>query len=249
MTTITIERLTKRYGAVTAVDDLTFTPPPGRVTGLLGANGAGKTTTLRILLGLAEPTSGRALVDGRPYRELAAPLRTIGAVVAPDGFHPGRTGRAALRVAARYAAVGADRVEQVLSAVGLLEDGARRVGTYSFGMRQRLAVAQALLGDPPVLVLDEPANGLDPHGVRWLRGLLRGLAAEGRSVLVSSHLLAELAQTADDAVVIDHGRLVAHEPIADLLARLGDASLEDAFVRLTTDRSATPSRTVKGDLR
>ena len=214
MSTIAVEALTKRYGTVTAVSDLTFELAPGRITGFLGPNGAGKSTTIRLLLGLAEPTSGHATINGHPYRELRDPLRQIGALTSPDVFHPGRSGRTALRIAARPARIGGQRVEEVLELVGLGGAAHRRAGGYSQGMRQRLALAAALLGDPETLILDEPANGLDPEGVHWLRGLLRGLAGQGRTVFVSSHLLAELAQTVDDVVLINHGRLVAAGPMA-----------------------------------
>ena len=234
MTRLQFNGLTKRYGRVTAVDDLTFSPTPGRVTGFVGNNGAGKSTAIRMLLGLTRPTAGSATVDGVPYAGLPDPLRAVGALVQPDVFHPGRSGRNALRVLARTAAIPDTRVDEVLGLVGLTDAAGRRVGGYSLGMRQRLALAAALLGDPAALVLDEPANGLDPHGVHWLRTLIRGLAAEGRTVLVSSHLLAELAQTADDVAVIDHGRLVTHQPMADLLAAAGGSSLEDVFLGLTS---------------
>jgi len=237
MSTIAIYALTKRYGAVTAVDRLSFRLAPGRITGFLGPNGAGKSTTMRVLLGLARPTSGRATIDGRPYAELADPMRHIGALLDPNVFHPGRSGRTALRIAARPAGIPDDRVEQVLDLVGLADAARRRAGGYSLGMRQRLALAAALLGDPETLVLDEPAGGLDPEGVHWLRGLLRRLAAEGRTVFVSSHLLAELAQTVDDLVVISRGRLVAAGPMAELLGRTEAASLEDFFL----DATAAPS--------
>ena len=234
MTRLQFNGLTKRYGRVTAVDDLTFSPTPGRVTGFVGNNGAGKSTAIRMLLGLTRPTSGSATVDGVPYAGLPDPLRAVGALVQPDVFHPGRSGRNALRVLARTAAIPDTRVDEVLGLVDLTDAAGRRVGGYSLGMRQRLALAAALLGDPAALVLDEPANGLDPHGVHWLRTLIRGLAAEGRTVLVSSHLLAELAQTADDVAVIDHGRLVTHQPMADLLTAAGGSSLEDVFLGLTS---------------
>jgi ABC-2 type transport system ATP-binding protein len=233
MTDIAVHGLTKRYGRITAVDDLSFTLSSGRVTGFVGRNGAGKTTTLRMLLGLTRPTAGTASIGGQPYAALADPLRQVGALIDPGAFHPGRTGRNALRVIARPAGIPDARVDEVLGLVDLSGAARRRVRGYSLGMRQRLGLAAALLGDPAVLVLDEPANGLDPDGVRWLRALLRGLGGQGRTVLVSSHLLAELAQTADDVVVIDRGRLVAHTPVAALG---GDAlSLEDAFLRLTKE--------------
>jgi ABC-2 type transport system ATP-binding protein len=234
VSTITVEALTKRYGAVTAVDDLTFELAPGRVTGFLGPNGAGKSTTMRILLGLTRPTAGRATIDGCPYAELRDPLRHVGALIDPNVFHPGRSGRTALRIAARPARIPGQRVEEVLDAVGLGSAAHRRVRGYSQGMRQRLALAAALLGDPETLVLDEPASGLDPEGVHWLRGLLRRLAAEGRTVFVSSHLLAELAQTVDDVVVINRGRLVAADSMAGLLERTSASSLEDFFLGATS---------------
>jgi ABC-2 type transport system ATP-binding protein len=213
---IEIVNLTKRYGPVAAVDGLSFTAAPGRITGFLGANGSGKTTTLRVLLGLAQPTSGAAHIDGRPYRSLAQPARDVGAVLEQGIAHPGQSGRAHLRIQAMLIGAAWRRVDEVLAAVGLADAGNRRVGGYSLGMRQRLAVATALLGEPRVLVLDEPANGLDPEGIAWLRGLLRNQAAAGRTVLISSHLLAELAQTVDDVVVIARGRLVRQAPLAEL---------------------------------
>ena len=234
MSTIAVEALTKRYGTVTAVDDLTFELAPGRITGFLGPNGAGKSTTIRLLLGLAQPTSGRATINGRPYRELRDPLRQVGALVDPNVFHPGRSARTALRIAARPARIPGQRVEEVLHLVGLAGAAHRRAGGYSQGMRQRLALAAALLGDPQTLILDEPANGLDPEGVAWLRGLLRALAAEGRTILVSSHLLAELAQTVDDVIIINQGRLVAADSLAALLERTKASSLEDLFLGATS---------------
>jgi ABC-2 type transport system ATP-binding protein len=241
MSTIAVDALTKRYGAVTAVDDLTFRLAPGRITGFLGPNGAGKSTTMRILLGLARPTSGRATIDGRPYAELSDPLRRIGALLDPHVFHPGRSGRVALRIVARPARIPDRRVEEVLDLVGLGAAGHRRVGGYSLGMRQRLALAAALLGDPDTLVLDEPASGLDPEGVHWLRGLLRHLAGEGRTVFVSSHLLAELGQTVDDVVVINRGRLVAAGPMAELLDRTDASSLETFFLEATASQQGIVS--------
>jgi ABC-2 type transport system ATP-binding protein len=235
MAVIELNRLTKAYGATTAVDGLSLTVPPGRVTGFVGANGAGKSTTMRMLLGLTRPTSGTALIDGKRYAELTHPVRSVGAMVDPDVFHPNRSGRNALRVIARAAAITDRRVDQVLGTVGLADAAARRAGGYSMGMRQRLALAAALLGDPETLVLDEPANGLDPHGVHWLRGLIRAMATEGRTVFVSSHLLAELAQTVDDVVIIARGRLVTQQPIADLVRGAGNGSLEAVYLRLTTD--------------
>ena len=223
--------LTKRYGDVVAVDELTFALHPGTITGFLGPNGAGKTTTLRMLLGLARPTAGEALVFGRPYRQLDDPMRRVGAVLESDDFDPGRSGRAHLRVLALAAGVGRQRVEEVLTLVDLQGAADRRVRTYSLGMRQRLGLAGALLGDPDLLVLDEPANGLDPAGIRWLRGFLREFAAAGRTVLVSSHVLAEVAQSVDRVVIIDRGRLVAEVRIDDLGG--GARSLEDLYLELT----------------
>ena len=233
MTTIVLDHLTKRYGAVTAVDDLSFTLEPGTVTGFVGANGAGKSTTLRMLLGLTHPTSGTVTIDGRRYVDLDHPARTVGALTDPDVFHPRRRGRDALRVVAAASGVSASRVDQLLELVGLGDAGHRRAGAYSMGMRQRLALAVALLGDPPVVVLDEPTNGLDPLGIAWLRSLIRSLGAEGRTVLVSSHQLAELGRTVDDLVVIDHGRLIARGPVATLLDDTDrSSSLEDLFLGL-----------------
>jgi ABC-2 type transport system ATP-binding protein len=221
---LAVDRLTKRFGSTLAVDDLSFTATPGRVLGFLGPNGAGKTTTLRTLLGLTIPSSGTATVDGRGYRELRDAIGTVGAVLEGPQFHPGRTGRNHLRVLAAGAGLPASRADEVLRLVELDGAGRRRVKGYSLGMRQRLSLAGALLGDPRALVLDEPANGLDPQGIRWLRDFLRGLAAGGRTVLVSSHVLAEVAQTVDEVVVISRGRLVAEGGI-DELTRDGAAPI------------------------
>jgi len=216
MSVISIQGLTKRFGAVLAVDNLSFAVDEGTVVGFLGPNGAGKTTTLRALLGLITPTSGRATIDGWPYRELADPLHHVGALLDASGFHPGRSARNHLRVVATAAGLPLARADAVLAQVGLIDVADRRVGTFSLGMRQRLGLATALLGDPQVLVLDEPANGLDPEGVHWLRGLLRHLADQGRTVLVSSHVLAEIAQTVDQVVIIAAGRLVTQSTLAAL---------------------------------
>ena len=215
-TTIELRGLSKSFGAVTAVSDLAFDVEPGQVTGFLGPNGAGKTTTLRMLLGLVRPTSGTATFGGTAYRDLAAPLTTVGTALEASSFAPGRTARNHLRVYAAAAGIEAARVQRVLEIVGLAEYADRRVGGYSLGMRQRLGLAFALLGDPQVLVLDEPTNGLDPEGIRWIRGFLRTLAAEGRTVLISSHLLAEVEQSVDRVVIISRGRSVFDGTLADL---------------------------------
>ncbi len=216
---IEVKSLTKRFGAVTAVDDLSFTVEPGRITGFLGPNGAGKTTTLRILLDLAAPTSGSCTIGGRPYRDIPDPSRHVGAVLEATNFHPSRRARAHLQMMAIEAGVASPRIDTVLALVGLTADAKRKVGGYSMGMRQRLQLAGALLGDPSVLILDEPSNGLDPQGIAWLRDLLRHLAAEGRTILVSSHLLAEMAQTVDDVVIVSKGQLRAQGPLSILTAR------------------------------
>ncbi|WP_435746719.1 ABC transporter ATP-binding protein [Nocardioides sp. SYSU DS0663] len=213
---ISVERLSKSFGSVRAVDDLTFTVRPGVVTGFLGPNGSGKTTTLRMLLGLTRPSGGRALVDGRPYVEHPRPARVVGAALEASSFHPGRTGLAHLEAYAPQVGVGRDRCREVLDLVGMGPAGGRKVGGYSMGMRQRLGLATALLGDPPAIVLDEPANGLDPEGIVWLRRLLRHFAGEGRTVLVSSHVLAEVEHSVDDVVIIAGGRLVHASSLAGL---------------------------------
>lgn len=218
-TTIEVSGLSKRFGAVTAVDDLSFTVEPGRVTGFLGPNGAGKTTTLRILLDLASPTSGSCAIGGRRYRDIPDPARHVGAVLEATNFHPSRRARAHLQMLAIEAGLDTARIDPVLDLVGLTADARRKVGGYSLGMRQRLQLAGALLGDPEVLVLDEPSNGLDPQGIAWLRDLLRHLASEGRTILVSSHLLAEMAQTVDDVVIVSQGRLRAQGPLPILTAQ------------------------------
>jgi ABC-2 type transport system ATP-binding protein len=216
---IEVQGLTKRFGAVLAVDDLSFRLQPGTVTGFLGPNGAGKTTTLRMLLGLVRPSTGRALVNGTRYQDLADPIRAVGAVLESSGFHPARSARNHLRTIAVVDGIGDARVEEVLGLVGLADDAGRHVGGYSMGMRQRLELARAMLGDPEVLVLDEPANGLDPQGIAWLRGFLRWFAALGRVVFISSHLLAEAAQTVDDVIVLNRGRVVGQGPLAELRRR------------------------------
>jgi ABC-2 type transport system ATP-binding protein len=210
--------LTKRYGDKLAVNDLSFTVKPGIVTGFLGPNGAGKTTTLRMLLGLVRPTAGTATINGVPYAALRSPIATVGAALESSSFHPARTGRNHLRVLCTAAGLPSQRADAVLGLVGLTEAANRKVRTYSLGMRQRLGLAAALLGDPGVLVLDEPANGLDPDGIRWLRGFFRHLAGEGRTVLVSSHQLNEIQEIADRVVILDRGRLVRSGSIAELSA-------------------------------
>jgi ABC-2 type transport system ATP-binding protein len=230
MPVIDVQGLSKRFGGVTAVDRLTFTVEPGTVVGFLGPNGAGKTTTLRMLLGLVTPDEGTATINGLAYRDLPDPLHQVGAVLEASGYHPGRTARGHLRVQALAGRADESRIEDVLDLVGLAAAADRRVGGFSLGMRQRLGLATALLTDPDLLILDEPANGLDPQGVRWLRDLLRGLAAEGTTVLVSSHILAEVAQTADSVVILDRGRLVIQAALADLTAQ---GRLEDVFLQLT----------------
>lgn len=229
---IELRELTKRYGDRVAVDGLSLRVQPGVVTGFLGPNGSGKSTTMRMILGLDAPDHGAALIDGVRYADLTWPLRTVGALLDAGAGHPGRSARAHLTALAASNDIPGSRVEHVLRVVGLSEAAGRRAGTYSLGMRQRLGVAAALLGDPAVLLLDEPVNGLDPEGIRWIRDLLRGLAAEGRTIFVSSHLIAEMAQTADRLVVIGRGRLLAETTVAELVA--GDDNLEDAFFRLTS---------------
>jgi ABC-2 type transport system ATP-binding protein len=228
---VSVMSLTKRFGDLVAVDDLSFSLEPGTITGFLGPNGAGKTTTLRVLLGLAEPTGGKALVFGRRYRDLHEPARRIGAVLESNDFHPGRSGRDHLRALAAASKIPPRRIDEVLALVELQDAADRRVRTYSLGMRQRLGLATALLGDPELLVLDEPANGLDPAGVHWLRGFLRRFAEQGRTVLVSSHMLAEAALTVDEVVIIDRGHLVATGRLEELTQ--GGRTLEDVFLGLT----------------
>ncbi|RUP69395.1 putative ABC transporter ATP-binding protein YxlF [Streptomyces sp. NP10] len=232
--TLEFRGLSKRYRDRSAVQDLSFTVRPGRVTGFLGPNGAGKTTTLRMLLGLTAPTSGTATIGGQRYRDLGQPLRTVGAMLDESGTHRRRTGRDHLRVQCAATGLPARRADEVLDQVGLARAGGRRYEEYSLGMRQRLNLAQALLGDPPVLILDEPANGLDPEGIAWMRALLKGLAAEGRTVLVSSHLISEVEQTADDLVIISQGRLVAEGASRDIAARVRGESR----VRVRSSRPA-----------
>ena len=215
---IEVAGLSKRFGQILAVDDLSFTADEGRVVGFLGPNGAGKTTTLRMLLGLVNPTSGAATIHGQPFTTLQDPVHTVGAVLDGGMLHPGRTGRNHLRALARASGVPTARVDELLELVALKDAANRRAGGYSLGMRQRLGLAAALIGDPKVLVLDEPANGLDPQGIRWLRDFLKRLAGEGRAILVSSHVLAEVSQTVDDVVVISQGRSVRQAPLAEIMA-------------------------------
>jgi ABC-2 type transport system ATP-binding protein len=233
---VEVRGLSKRYGGVLAVDSLTFTLRRGTITGFLGPNGAGKTTTLRLLLGLAYPTTGQALIFGRPYRQLDRPARTVGAVLESNDFDPARSGRNHLRALGLASGIGDDRVDELIELVELEHAATRPVKTYSLGMRQRLGLAAALLGDPELLLLDEPANGLDAAGVHWLRGFLRAFAADGKTVLVSSHILAEVAQTVDEVLIIGRGRLVADVRM-DELSGLG-RSLEDVYLELIDGRGA-----------
>jgi ABC-2 type transport system ATP-binding protein len=227
---VVAESLTKRFGNLTAVEDLSFSLESGTITGFLGPNGAGKTTTLRMLLGLATPTGGRAVVFDRPYARLDGPAHRVGAVLEATDFHPGRSGHNHLLILSRAAGLPDSRVDEVMGVVELTGAAKRRVKGYSLGMRQRLGLAAALLGEPELLILDEPANGLDPEGVRWLRDFLRAFADGGRTVFVSSHVLAEVAQTVDQVLIINRGRLVVESPLAELTARVGGA------VRVRTPR-------------
>src|SRR3954447_19380928 len=215
---IEVAGLTKRFGSVLAVDNLSFTADEGRVVGFLGPNGAGKTTTLRMLLGLVNPTQGSATINGEPFTALQDPVHTVGAVLDGGMLHPGRSGRNHLRALARATGISNQRVDELLELVALSDAANRRAGGYSLGMRQRLGLAAALIGDPRGLVLDEPANGLDPQGIRWLRDFLKRLAGEGRAILVSSHVLAEVSQTVDDVVVISKGRSVRQAPLHEIMA-------------------------------
>ncbi|HEY8451275.1 MAG: ATP-binding cassette domain-containing protein [Micromonosporaceae bacterium] len=220
---IVVSGLTKYYRHVRAVDNLSFTVTPGRVTGFLGPNGSGKTTTLRMILNLVTPTAGTATIGGRRYVDLPQPLRYVGAVLEASSAHRGRTGRNHLRILCAAAGLPPRRADEVLELVGLTAAAKRKFKSYSLGMRQRLGIAQAMLGDPQVLILDEPANGLDPEGIRWMRGLLKGLADEGRTVFVSSHLLSEMQLLADDVVIIANGRLVKRGPVAEVTASIAHA--------------------------
>lgn len=248
MDSLRVQGLTKRYGDVLAVDDLSFEVGAGSVTGFLGPNGAGKTTTLRMLLGLVTPTAGTATIAGTPYRQLADPFRHVGAVLDSTGFHPGRRARDHLRVLCAAAGLPVTRVDEVLDQVGLSDVGGRRVKAFSLGMRQRLSLAAALLGDPEVLVLDEPANGLDPEGVHWLRRFLRSYAEVGRTVLVSSHLLSEVAQTVDDVVIIARGRLVTQSSLA-ALARQATPGVWVRSPQAEALRAALAGRNIAAEVR
>ena len=223
--------LTKRYGQITAVDHLTFDVRPGLVTGFLGPNGSGKSTTMRLILSLDAPDHGTVTIKGRRYHGLPFPLREVGALLEAKAFHPSRSARAHLQALAASNAIPASRVDQTLQLVGLTTAANRKAGQLSLGMAQRLGIAAALLGDPPILIFDEPVNGLDPEGIRWIRNLMKSLAAEGRTVFVSSHLIAEMALTADRLIVVGAGRLLADTTVAELSAT--NTSLEDAFLALT----------------
>jgi ABC-2 type transport system ATP-binding protein len=231
MAMIEARGLTKRFGSRLAVDALSFDVRPGRVTGFLGPNGSGKSTTMRLILGLDHPDAGHAAIGGRRYRDLRWPLRETGALLEARAWHPGRTARSHLAALAASNGIGRRRVDEVLGMVGLADVAGQRAGKFSLGMAQRLGIAAALLGDPPVLLLDEPVNGLDPAGIHWIRDLLRTLAAQGRAVFVSSHLISEMALMAEHVVVIGQGRLLADAPVAELAGRA--PSLEEAFLRLT----------------
>lgn len=230
---IEVQHLTKRYGEAVAVNDLSFTVQPGRVTGFLGPNGAGKSTTMRMILALDKPTSGEVSVNGRPYGEIRAPMQEIGALLDPRAFHPGRSAYNHLRWIAHAGGLPARRVDEVLESVGLSDVARRKAGGFSLGMAQRLGIATALLGDPPILLFDEPVNGLDPEGIRWIRSLLQQLASEGRTIFLSSHLMSEMEETADHIVVIGRGRLIADTSIADFTQRS-----ESGHVRVVSPRVA-----------
>jgi ABC-2 type transport system ATP-binding protein len=241
--TIEVDQLSKRFGAVTAVDDLSFTVRPGRVTGFLGPNGAGKSTTMRIILGLDAPTSGRALVGGRRYDGLIRPLREVGSLLDATALHAGRTARAHLWSVARSNGIPQPRVEEVLRLTGLEGVAGRRAGGFSLGMKQRLGIAAAMLGDPPVLMFDEPVNGLDPEGIHWIRGFFRELAAAGRTVLVSSHLMSEMAQTADHLVIIGRGRLLADTSTQELI---DSSARHDVLLRAPRSAELAPLIAARG---
>lgn len=249
MPAISIQSLTKRFGSVAAVDDLTFDVAPGRITGFLGPNGAGKTTTLRMLVDLIKPTSGTALFGTRHYRDFENPRHVVGSLLEATGLHPGRTGRNQLRILGRSTGATTERIDDLLAKVDLLDDADRRVGGYSLGMKQRLGLASALLGDPEILILDEPANGLDPAGIAWLRTMLRQMAAQGRTILVSSHVLSEVSQTVDDIVIINDGKLRFAGALSDLadqsvtvrtheVQRLRDVLVSRGFEVASSDSSS-----------
>jgi len=237
---ISAKGLTKRFGSAVAVDSLSFEVRPGTVTGFLGPNGSGKTTTMRLIMGLDDPDRGQATIGGRPYRQLRWPLREVGAMLDARGFQPGRSARSHLAALAASNDIPRSRVEEVLGIVGLQDAARRRAGKFSLGMAQRLGLAAALLGDPGVLLLDEPVNGLDPDGIRWIRGLLRSMAARGHTILVSSHLISEMALMAGELVVIGQGRLLAQTTVAGLSA--GAESLEEAFLQLTSGATGYEAR-------
>jgi ABC-2 type transport system ATP-binding protein len=238
---IEVENLTKRYGAKTAVDGLSFTVRPGTVTGFLGPNGAGKSTTMRVLLGLDAPTSGITKVNGKPYRRHRAPLGEVGALLEARALHPGRSARNHLLALSHTHGIGAERVDEVLEAVGLTDVARRRAGKFSLGMGQRLGIAVALLGDPATVILDEPVNGLDPDGIKWIRHLLKDLADEGRTVFVSSHLMSEMALTAEHLIVVGRGKLIADTSVAELIASTGSA------VQIRTPRTHDLIPVLSGD--
>ena len=244
---IAVQNLTRRFGAVVALDDLSFEVRPGVVTGFLGPNGAGKSTVMRTAVGLSTPTSGRVLLEGRRYRDLPEPLREVGAVLDANAFHPARSARSHLGYLAVANRLAPRRVDEVLSLTGLTNAAGRRVGRFSLGMKQRLAIAAAMLGDPATLILDEPNNGLDPEGIVWLRHLLTDLAAQGRTVLVSSHVINELAHSVERLVMIGRGRLIADAPLADL-APPGGSSLEKVYLDLTTGAADYTSGSREGGL-
>jgi ABC-2 type transport system ATP-binding protein len=253
-TTIEVAGLRKRYGSTSALDGMTFTAVPGRVTGFVGPNGAGKSTTMRIIVGLHAADAGQALVGGRPYRSLRCPLRYLGTLLDASALHPARTGRNHLLWLAQSQGLGSGRVDEVVTQVGLGSASRRRAGGYSLGMRQRLGIAAALLGDPPAIMLDEPFNGMDPEGIVWMRGFLRALAGQGRAVLVSSHLMSELQGMADHLVVVGRGRVIADSGVADLIAaasgdrvRVRTSAPEPAAAALTT-AGAQVTRTEAGVL-
>ncbi len=250
---VEVRGLTKRYGNQTAVDDVSFEVPPGRIVGFLGPNGAGKSTTLRSIVGLTAPDAGTALIHGVSFESLDDPARSVGSIVDGVGFHPGRRGIEELRISAAAAGLPRERCDEVLELVGLAQAGRKRVGKYSLGMKQRLGLAAAMLGDPKVLLLDEPANGLDPEGIQWVRAFLRYLADEGRSILVSSHLLGEVTRLVDDVLVINQGRIIASGSVEELTSAAGAtvtvASQDDATLRAAIEEKGGNVTEVAGSLR